>query len=227
MVAAWTEERKGTVTIPMIKRACLACKREFEVKEHGKGSSLQYCSVRCHMLFDNPMKSIILKIGQSRAAKHRSPETLQRLATSVSEAHARGDFTGVRLGKCHWYEYKGHKVQGTWELAFVHWLCERRMKFTAHRGSFKYIAADGQSRYWLPDFHVEDWNAWVDVKGDHWYDPEKFRLIGKANPSINVVVLLRKNLTDLGVKIYGTGNKHLPYLSSLIQRCRIQPRVGK
>lgn len=150
----------------------------------------------------------------------------------MSKAWADGKFANVRTGRCTWFAYKAsdgtiHKVQGAWELAFVYWLDMTGLTFTVHRGRLFYYSSDGRSHWWMPDFWVQDWNAWVDVKCDHFYSAEKFDAIRKHNPADTVKVLRLADLTKLGVSIYGKSRKYLPYLKTLMERTRVQPRAKK
>ena len=234
MRAAWTEERRAAQTKDVESRICLVCSREFSVPISGRRSTKRVCSSECHavrMETNNPTKDPDVRKKVSEAASNRSEELRRKIGEGVSKAWEDGKFSDVRTGRCDWYLYEfgegSWKVQGAWELAFIHWLCNKDLGFLCHRGRIRYTTSDGKKKCWYPDFWVEAWQAWVDVKGDHFYDPEKFARIRECNPSINVVVLLRRDLEGLGVKLYAKGSRYYEYLQTLIQRCRIQSGTGK
>lgn len=228
MSERWTTERRDAATIPLVQRHCLECDSVFDVKESGKGSEKLYCSPDCytaHLATNNHMKSPEMRQRMSEVAQNRSPETNRKIGEGVSKAWARGDFEGVRVGQCDWFAYphggKVYKVQGAWELAFIHWMCQNGLRFSCHRGRVSYADGNGVERSWYPDFFVYDWDGWVDVKCDHFYQPEKFDAIQRANPGITLYVLLQNDLENLGVPIYGPGNKYMPYLQELVDTCRV------
>lgn len=217
---------------PVVK-TCRQCLTPFTVRGYGKGLKRLYCSERCyydHLGTDNHMKSDDMRRRLSEVAKSRTTEAKRKIGASVSKAWQDGKFDGVRTGKCHWYDYAAsggarYKVQGAWELAFVHWMDRNDMAFKAHRKWIGYVDSDGIKRTWYPDFYVEAWDEWVDVKADHFYKPDKFACIRASNPSIKVRVLLADDLKRLGVQIYGKGGRYLPYLQELVDRYRVQSKA--
>lgn len=207
MTEAWTKERRAAQTIKRIHRTCVQCQKKFEVKKFGKGSEKTICSKNCHrarMRTSNPMKRIELRLRASALAKARTTEARRKIGDGVSRAWRSGKFEGVRTGRCKWYKFTdrsgvSHNLQGTWELAFARWMDERRMKFKSHKTWIRYFGSNGIKRYWYPDFYVESWNAWVDVKADYFYDPKKFIQIRKHNKALKVIILLKADLKRLGV----------------------------
>jgi hypothetical protein len=134
-----------------------------------------------------------------------SPDVRLELSRKVKEAWANGKYDGVRVGQCKWINYKtktgeDYKVQGTWELAFIRWLDENDMSFKCHRGRLSYQINDSIHSYY-PDFWVDDWQCWVDVKAKYFYSQEKFEAIRVSNPDEEIKVLFKEDLESLGVVI--------------------------
>jgi hypothetical protein len=145
------------------------------------------------------------KVSESRKKLFLNPEFKKKHADMVRKAWSDGKFEGVRTGQCKWFEYKHsngkiYKLQGTWELAFIKWLDKNNMKFECHKKWIPYIL-NGKKKNWYPDFYVYQWNAYIDVKCEHFYVKEKFDAIEKCNPKIKVKVLFKKDLDKLGVII--------------------------
>jgi len=135
----------------------------------------------------------------------KDPELRKLYSAKTRKAWADGKFDGVRVGQCKWYEYKhsdgkAYKVQGTWELAFIEWLDKNDLDFKCHRGRIPYTL-NGQNKNYYPDFWINEWNAYADVKCEYFYDREKFKEIKKSNKKINIKILLKKDLLKLGVKL--------------------------
>jgi hypothetical protein len=233
MSAKWTAERRASVRTPTEPKACRYCGTMFRVKRGVNGSKKVICSEACRrkmLATDNHMKRPELRERMSEVARNRSPEIRQKIANGMAKAWRDGRFEGVRTGRCDWYKYvakdgRSYKVQGTWELAFIHWLDQQGLQFTAHRKWIRYADDSGVKRAWYPDFYVEEWGEFVDVKADHFHRPDKFDRVRESNPTIKVRVLLAEDLKRLGVMIYGANGKHLPYLQSLIRSCSQRPRI--
>lgn len=206
MSRLWTKERRETKTVKRITKVCIQCGGSFIVKGSGRTAKRRLCSEKCQrsrMQTHNPMKRPRLRKLASDLAKNRSKETRAKIANGVSAAWKRGDFEGVKTGRCCWYKHKDwqgrlHNVQGKWELKFAEWMDSERMHYNSHRGWVKYLK-DGEVRYWYPDFFVEEWECLVDVKADYFYQPEKFRLVRKHNPGLRFKVLRKAKLKQLGV----------------------------
>jgi hypothetical protein len=132
----------------------------------------------------------------------KNPELRIQLSNQTRKAWADGKFDGVRVGQCKWFDYCSkngtvHKVQGTWELAFIKWLDKNDFSFLCHRGRLPYNL-NGQNKNYYPDFWVTEWNCYVDVKCKHFYNEEKFNAIRNCN-KCTIKVLFKEDLLKLGV----------------------------
>lgn len=223
------------VKAPRGRKTCVVCGSEFVVKLTGRTGLQKLCSERCRrtlMSTRNPMTLPACRAATVEYARNRPPEVRRKIAEGTRRAWADGQFDGVRVGKCDWYHYEDrrgniHKVQGTWELALAHWMVETGVEFKAHVGRIPYVDSRGITRTWLPDFYVPSRDEWLDVKSDHFYDQSKFEAIRASNPNLRVWVITKVDLDNLGVPIYGPGNKRLPYLDDLVRRFRVQSGAGR
>ena len=146
-----------------------------------------------------------LKVSMSRKKYFENYENRKKVSKKSAEAWKNGKFDGVKTGKCKWHKYNHsngqiYKVQGTWELAFIKWLDINNLDFICHKKRISYIK-DEIERSYYPDFWVNDWNSFVDVKCKEFYDEEKFNSIRECNPDINIKVLFDYDLINLGVEI--------------------------
>lgn len=155
----------------------------------------------------NGMKQIAArqKVSAARKKMFQDPELRKHYARKTREAWARGDFDGVRVGRCSWHNYlhsngQVYKVQGKWELSFIEWLDEEKLEFTCHKGRIPY-ELNGKDKNYYPDFWVQKWSSYVDVKCDYFYCEEKFHAIRKSNPDMKLKVLFKPDLLKLGVKL--------------------------
>ena len=146
------------------------------------------------------------KMSESRIRNVTSdPEYRKLTAEKVSKAWKDGKFDGVRVGQCKWHKYAHsngdeYKVQGTWELAFIKWLDDNNLEFTCHKGRIPYVL-DEKNKNYYPDFWVAKFDAYIDIKCKHFYDKNKFDAIRECNPDIEVKILFKKDLLDLGVDL--------------------------
>ena len=182
-------------------------KKIFKERELGKKVSKALRKSGANIGDKNGMKQIEARKKVSRARKimFQDPKIREHYAKKTREAWARGDFDGVRVGQCKWHDYlhsdgKIYKVQGTWELAFIEWIDKNNLEFTCHRGRIPYVL-NGADKNFYPDFWVNKWNSYVDVKCPHFYVKEKFDAIRESNPGIKVKVLFRDDLVKLGVNL--------------------------
>lgn len=145
------------------------------------------------------------KVSRARKIMFQDSKVRAHYSKKVREAWARGDFDGVRVGQCKWHDYlhsdgEIYKVQGTWELAFIEWIDKNNLEFKCHRGRIPYVL-NGVDKNFYPDFWINKWDSYVDVKCPHFYVKEKFDAIRESNPDIEVKVLFKDDLVKLGVNL--------------------------
>lgn len=140
------------------------------------------------------------KVSESRS-KLMANGYNKEVSKQLKKAWADGKFEGVRVGQSKWHIYKHsngkeYRVQGTWELAFIEWLDENKLEFTCHKGRIPYIL-NGEEHSYYPDFFVNEWNCYVDIKNDYHYSLQldKFESLEKSGHKIKVI--LQKELEKL------------------------------
>ena len=55
----------------------------------------------------------------------------------------------------------------------------------------------------MPDFFIEEWDCYVDIKSDYFWElqKDKFDCIFKSNPNLKLKILKKDDLVNLGVEI--------------------------
>lgn len=75
-----------------------------------------------------------------------------------------------KAGRCKKYDYYSPiagsvKLDGTWELKVAKWLDDQQLTWERNNKRFPYIHLNGKQSHYVPDFWVEEWNAYLEVKG--------------------------------------------------------------
>ena len=127
----------------------------------------------------NPMKNkeTASKVSKARKKMMEDDNLRKKISRDTARAWKEGKFDGVKVGQSKWYVYKHtngeeYKVQGTWELLFIKWLDSNGLSFTCHKGRIPYIM-DGMDKTYYPDFWVDEWDCWVDIKNKYHYSKQK------------------------------------------------------
>lgn len=148
------------------------------------------------------------KMSLTRKKVLQDPAKRKQLSETVRKAWADGKFDNVRVGQCKWYSHQKPdgsivKVQGTWERAFAEWADGHGLIYTCHRGRLAYKDELGKQRSYYPDFYVNDWGCWVDVKNDYHIalQKDKFEAIRKCNPDQEVRIIDKRQMMTLGIRI--------------------------
>lgn len=86
---------------------------------------------------------------------------------------------------------------------FLFYLDKNNMEFECHKGKIPYIAADGLTHHYFPDFFVYGWQCYVDPKAMHWYriQKRKFELLKEQHSGIKILILTERELKNLGIKL--------------------------
>ena len=130
------------------------------------------------------------------------------LSKKIKELWKAGKYEGVNVGQCKWFDYTKNdgttcKVQGTWELKYAQYLDNNGIEFLSHKGRIEYLDDNGECRSYYPDFFLPNENKYVDVKNDYHFElgKRKFELIFEQNKNLNIVILTKKDLAQLGIEI--------------------------
>jgi hypothetical protein len=133
------------------------------------------------------------KVSEYRKKLFKNPIERQKVSMAITNAWANGKYDGVRVGQCDWYEYAHssgnvYKVQGNWELEFIKWLDKNKLKFKCHIGRIPY-ELNGVKKMYYPDFWIDEWNCWVDIKNDYHYSiqKEKFDILKSNGTQIKLI----------------------------------------
>lgn len=97
-----------------------------------------------------------------------------------------------RGGKCKWFEYKGTKLQGTWELKVAKKLDELGIawyKPKLVKDVLKYLL-DGKIRSYTPDFYLPKEDIFLEIKG-YWRgdDRRKMAAVLDQYPEKRIVIV--------------------------------------
>lgn len=116
--------------------------------------------------------SIAISVGVNSSLKtkgwHHAEETKSHLRKKKQELYATG--WEPTCGRAKKYDYFSPiagkiKVDGTWELIVCKHFDSLGIKWERNRKRFPYIRPDGKAATYQPDFYVEEWDSYVEVKG--------------------------------------------------------------
>lgn len=108
---------------------------------------------------------------KKKLSKHKhkhTEETKKRLSETRLKMYAEG--WESTCGRCKKYEYTSPiagtiKVDGTWEIIFCKYADQEHLTWKRNKKRFPYIRDGGKTSTYQPDFFVEEWDAYVEVKG--------------------------------------------------------------
>jgi hypothetical protein len=122
--------------------------------------------------------------------KNKGPSKTFRERLSIEQS------TQNRGGKCRWFEVNGIKVQGTWEKYIAEKLTEFEIvwiKPSAKKDIWTYIDDSNQHRSYSPDFFLEEYQIWLEVKGYWWGDDKrKMQLVAEQYPERSILLIEKK-----------------------------------
>jgi hypothetical protein len=160
---------------------------------------------------NNAMKrpEVRAKVSKTRSKLMEDSNFRTKFKQGSINAWKRGCYNNANTsGQINWYNYlhsngTTYKVQGKYELAFIEYLDKNELKFECHKGKIPYVADDGLTHHYFPDFYVYDWKSYVDPKASHWYriQKRKFELIEQQHPDLKLKIMLETDLRKLGIKI--------------------------
>ena len=105
-----------------------------------------------------------------------------------------------RGGKCKWFEYKGQKLQGTWELNIAKKLDEMNIdwykpKISKDVWSYE---LDGQQKSYTPDLYLKEQNIYLEIKGYWWRDDKrKMEAIKQQHPDKKILIIEKEEYTKI------------------------------
>lgn len=151
----------------------------------------------------NGMKNpeVAKRVSNTRKKLLSDPAEREKIAIATSKAWEDGKYENVKVGISKWYDYvhsngKTYKVQGTWELEFIKWLDANKINFKCHKGKIKYRLNEKEKNYY-PDFWIEDWNCWVDIKNKYHYSLQKDKFKALSDAGHNIKLIFKEELESL------------------------------
>lgn len=75
-----------------------------------------------------------------------------------------------KAGRCTKFKYTSPVagevlLDGTWELETAKWLDSQGLNWKRNTKRFKYVDTNGKTRHYTPDFWIEDWKTYLEIKG--------------------------------------------------------------
>ena len=130
---------------------------------------------------------------------HRTPHSVQTkevMAAKKNALYAAG--WEPTCGRCKKYDYSSPiagniKVDGRWELELCCYLDAQNLTWSRNRKRFNYVKPDGKPSTYQPDFYVEEWGGYVEVKG---YETDLDRCKWSQFPA-PLKILRRKEIGEL------------------------------
>lgn len=112
-----------------------------------------------------------LRYANGELVAHRTKhneETKRRMSENKRQLYLSG--WEPICGRCKKYDYVSPiagsiKVDGTWELKVAKHLDSLGVQWKRNKKRFPYVKPDGTNSTYQPDFYVEDWNSYLEVKG--------------------------------------------------------------
>ena len=134
--------------------------------------------------------------------RSHSTETRKKMSDNIKQRYADG--WECTAGRCKKYSYSSPiagdiKVDGSWELIFCRYADMLGLKWRRNTSRFPYIKPDGKASTYLPDFFVEDWNCYVEIKG---YETDLDRAKWEQFPKeLSIKILRRKEIGELDERL--------------------------
>ena len=105
-----------------------------------------------------------------------------------------------KAGRCKKIDYESKiagkiKIDGTWELKFAQYLDSINVIWYRNKKRWKYIGLDGKEHTYCPDFYVNDWLSFIEIKG---YETDLDRCKWNQFPE-NLKIFKRKELKELQI----------------------------
>jgi hypothetical protein len=154
------------------------------------------------------------KCSESTLGKKGTPHTSESREKLSKSASERSWTNG--LIKTKWFSIFNPslqievQVQGTWELKYAEWLNQNNVAWIKNKQkSFKWKKPEEDHfRHYHPDFYLPETDQYIEVKGFMWKSKDgktdyevKLKFVQEQNPDLKLKILMKKDLTELGIKM--------------------------
>jgi len=96
-------------------------------------------------------------------------------------------------------KYNNYYMRSSYEIAYAKWLDSNNIKWVYEPVAFK-VDSNGKQTTYRPDFYLPETDEYIEIKG-WWRDDakEKFLEFRKKYPLINLAVLEKEQLIEMGI----------------------------
>jgi hypothetical protein len=194
---------------------CKWCRECFNMEDKPKG----FMANHSRWCVKNPNKDDYMKT-LSKNRESITEESRKLAGKAVSKAWENGSYSHVKFntfqGKTHTeearekirkaqlsltyrrlrkgvIEYKGIKLDSSWELELAKRLDELQIKWIRPE-PIKWVDKNGHERNYFPDFYLEDYDLYLDPKNPAAYQNqiEKIEILKKVIPNLKFILSLKE-----------------------------------
>lgn len=113
-------------------------------------------------------KYITGELSPSTKGKHISDEHKKAISDFMRKRYDSGWMP--KAGRCKKIKYNSLiageiSIDGSWELITAQYLDRIEVHWKRNKNRFFYINENGKGSYYTPDFYVEEWATYIEVKG--------------------------------------------------------------
>ena len=176
------------------------------IRYNGKGRGWESGKTFIEIYGDEKSKIIKNKISHSLKGKSKgkgsTEEIEQRRRQKIREKIIKryNDGWVVKCGRAPKINYQSSiagkiKLDGNWELEVAKYLDKNNFRWIRNKKRFLYIDENGINRSYCPDFYIDDWHSFLEIKG---YETklDKLKWIQFKN---NLIIWKKKELINLGI----------------------------
>ncbi len=136
--------------------------------------------------------------------RSQTAETKKKLRDIALQRYEQG--WNPKAGRCCKIQYESRKagivfLDGSWELAVAKYLDSIDVTWTRNTTRFSYYKQDGRRATYCPDFYVQTWGTYIEVKG---YETALDRLKWNQFPH-PLQVWKRQQLLEKGIQFLSSG----------------------
>lgn len=138
------------------------------------------------------------RCGESTLSYESKTRKNNAIKNHALKRHAEG--WDNKAGRCKKYKYSSEvagevTLDGTWELETAKWLDKNKYNWKRNKTRFQYTHLNGNIRHYTPDFWVEEFGGYLEIKG---YETDLDRCKWSQFPD-KLIVWKKKELKENGV----------------------------